>query len=70
MTTHKNPEGTCVQNKVLKTKSVADIPRKNKCKSLIKCADIFPINKVLLKNPFLTATKIKTELVLTASTKQ
>ena len=55
--------------KWVKTKFVADIPRKNKCKSLIKCGVIFAINKVLLKNPFLTATKIKIELVLTASTR-
>ena len=56
-------------NKWDQTKSVADLPRNNKFKCLISVAGILAINKALLKNPFLTCKKIKTELVLTASTR-
>ena len=39
------------------TKFVADIPRNNKCKSLITGDGILAINKALLKSPILTGKK-------------
>ena len=43
-----------LMDKWRQTKYVADIPRNNKCKSLIIDAGILAITKALLKNPFLT----------------
>ena len=48
---------------------VGDAPRLNKHKLLISDQGLFAINKALLENPFQTRTKIKTDLIIIASSR-
>jgi uncharacterized membrane protein len=43
---------------------VVDLPRRNKHKLLLSRAGFLAINKILLKNPFITCNKIRNKLNL------
>jgi hypothetical protein len=45
---------------------VGDLPRRNKHKLLLSRAGFLAINKILLKNPFITCNKIRNKLNLVA----